>query len=100
MKVAGFRDKGHAKAAAAILREHGYETEIVGIEGELSASRVVELPEPAANARWAKAFVLSNCDAEHFRQIVVNNFGIVVWQHRPGRFSRLERENRQGTRTK
>ena len=95
MKVAGFRDKPHAKAAARILREHGYETELIGVEGETSPSHLADLPEPALNAYWAKAFVLSNCDAEHFREIVINNFGTVVWQHRPGRFSRSEREDRK-----
>ena len=93
MRVAAFKEKPDAKVAADILREHGYETEIIGIEGEASPSQVGDLPEPAINARWANAFVLSNCDSEHFRQIVVNNHGMVLWQHRPGRFSRMERED-------
>lgn len=76
------------------MREQGYETEVIGVEGESSPSRLTDLPEPVINAKWAHAFVLSNCDTEHFREIVVNNFGTVVWQHRPGRFSRMEREDR------
>lgn len=94
MKVAGFKERPNAVAAADILREQGYDTEIIGIEGERSISKLGDLPEPALSARWANAFVLSNCDSEHFREIVVNNGGMVVWQNRPGRFSRSERENR------
>ena|SRR5579863_3706234 len=94
MKVAGFKERPNAVAAASILREQGYDTEIIGIEGESSINKLSDLPEPALSARWANAFVLSNCDGEHFRQIVVNNHGMVIWQNRPGRFSRSERENR------
>jgi hypothetical protein len=94
MKVAGFKERPDALAAADILREQGYDTEIIGIEGERSISKMSDLPEPALGARWANAFVVSNCDSEHFREIVVNNHGMVVWQHRPGRFSRSERENK------
>ena len=65
-----------------------------GRHGAHSAVRLTDLPEPVLSAKWANAFVLSNCDTEHFREIVVNNFGTVVWQHRPGRFSRIDRENR------
>lgn len=94
MKVAGFKEKPDARVAAEILRENGYETEVIGIEGEMSASKLSDLPEPALNAHWANAFVLSNCDGEYFREVVVNHRGMVVWQHRPGRFSRLQRDNR------
>lgn len=93
MKVAGFKDKPDALAAAEVLREQGYDTEIIGIEGEATGSKISDLPEPALSARWANAFVLSNCDAEHFRKIVVNHRGMVVWQNRPGRFSRIDRED-------
>jgi hypothetical protein len=99
MRVAGFREKSNAKAAATVLREQGYETEIIGVEGEASPSRLGDLPEPVLNARWAQAFVLSTCDSEHFREIVANHLGTVVWQHRPGRFSRLEREHTTHYRT-
>lgn len=95
MRVAGFKNKPNAVAAASLLREHGYEAELIGIEGESSPSRVADLPEAISDARWASAFLLSNCDSEYFKQIVVNNFGIVIWQKRPGRFSRLERESRR-----
>lgn len=94
MKVAGFKKRPDALAAADILREQGYDTEIIGIEGEQSSSKLSDLPEPALSARWANAFVLSNCDSDHFQKIVVNNHGMVVWQHRPGRFNRSEREDR------
>lgn len=94
MKVAGFKERPDALAAADILREQGYDTEIIGVDGETSMNKLSDLPEPALTARWANAFVLSNCDSEHFRQIVVNHRGIVVYQHRPGRFSRIEREDR------
>lgn len=100
MKVAAFRDKPDAKIAATILREHGYETELIGVEGETSPSRLADLPEPVINAKWANAFVLSNADSEHFREVVVSHRGTVVWQHRPGRFSRSEREDREPRRRK
>ena len=95
MKVAAFKEKPDATEVASILREHGYETEIIGVEGEASPSRLTDLPEPVINAKWANAFVLSNADAEHFREVVVSHRGTVVWQHRPGRFNRMEREDRR-----
>lgn len=94
MKVAGFKEKPNALAAAGILREQGYDTEIIGIENEAGVSKLSDLPEPALSARWANVYVLSNCDSEHFRKIVVNNGGMVVWQNRPGRFNRSDRENK------
>jgi hypothetical protein len=90
MRVAAFKEEPDARKTAMILREHGYETELIGVEGEDSPNRIVDLPEPVLNAKWAQAFVLSNCDSEHFQEVVVNNYGRVLWQRRPGRFSRLE----------
>lgn len=92
MRVAGFKEKPNAVEAALVLRDHGYEAELIGIEGESSPSRMADLPEAVMDARWANAFVISNCDSEYFRQVVSNNFGVVIWQKRPGRFHRLETE--------
>jgi len=93
MKVAGFKEKAKAQAAASILRGQGYEAELIGVEGESSPSRIVDLPEAVSEAVWANAFLLSNCDSEQFSKVVVDNFGIVLWAHRPGRFHRLETES-------
>lgn len=98
MKVAGFKEQANAIAAAAVLRDHGYQAELIGIDGELSPSRLADLPESVLEARWAKALLLSNCDGEHFSKIVTNHYGIVLWQHRPGRFHRLETESPFGNR--
>jgi hypothetical protein len=98
MRVAGFVEKPNAQAAARILREHGYEAELIGVAGETSPSRHADLPEPVLNARWANAFLLSNCDSEYFSTVVLDNFGTVLWDHRPGRFHRLETESPFGSR--
>lgn len=95
MRVAGFKETLNAKETASILRDHGYVAELVGVEGETSPSRIGDLPEAVSDARWAKAFVLSNCDSEYFREVVISHRGQVVWQHRPGRFHRLEEERRR-----
>lgn len=97
MRVAGFVDKPNAQAAARILREHGYEAELIGVDGESSPSRLADLPEPVLNARWANALLLSNSDSEYFAKIVLDNFGTVLWDHRPGRFHRLETESPFGS---
>lgn len=95
MRVAAFKETINAKETALILRDHGYVAELVGVEGESSPSRIADLPEAISEARWANAFVLSNCDSEYFREIVTSHRGLVVWQHRPGRFHRIEEEGRR-----
>lgn len=85
MRVAGFREKLDAVAAALILRDNGYDVELVGVEGERSLS-LTDLPEAVARAHWARALLVSNCEGEYFQHVVVENFGSVLWQHRPGRY--------------
>jgi hypothetical protein len=89
MRVAAFKAEPDAVETAFVLRDHGYEAELIGVDGESSPSRVVDLPEAIAGAKWAKAFVLSNCDSEYFREVVIRHYGTVIWQHRPGRFRRI-----------
>ena len=95
MRVAGFKEKPNAQETATILRDHGYVAELIGVEGEASPSRIGDLPDSVTEARWAEAFVLSNCDSEYFREVVTSHRGQVIWQHRPGRFHRIEEERRR-----
>lgn len=83
MRVAGFREKPNAQAVAVILKNHGYEVETIGLADEASSRPLGEMPDAVASAYWANAFVLSNCESEYFREVVVDNFGTVLWQHRP-----------------
>jgi thioesterase domain-containing protein len=87
VRVAAFREEPNAQAVAVILRDQGYHVETVGLADETSRPPA-ELPDAVASAHWARAFILSNCESEYFRDVVVNNFGVVIWQHRPGRFQR------------
>lgn len=81
--MAGFKEELNAQAVAIILKNQGYEVETIGLPDEASSRPLGELPEAVATAYWAKAFVLSNCESEYFREVVVDNFGTVLWQHRP-----------------
>ena len=82
MRVVAFFSTPEADHVAAILREQGYETELIDCDGT-SAARAREISEATNQALWARAFVLTNCESDHLGQIVSNNCGKIVLNRRP-----------------
>ncbi|MBV8333784.1 MAG: hypothetical protein JO192_13680 [Candidatus Eremiobacteraeota bacterium] len=83
MRVAAFREHPHASAVAGILADQGYDTEIVALGGTEYDPRARDLCEAIRDAAWANAFLISNCELDHFERIVNDNYGDVVFHHRP-----------------
>ena len=82
VRVAGFREKPNAQAAALILKNHGYDADTIGIDDDGPFRWPGEPPETVRTAYWANAFVLSNCESEYFREVVIDNFGTIIWTGR------------------
>lgn len=82
MRVAAFRDHPHATQVATILQEQGYEIELVELGGTDPDPRARELCEAMREAAWARAFLISNCELDHFESLVKENFGDVVFNRR------------------
>jgi hypothetical protein len=82
MRVAAFRDHPHANTVATILQEQGYDTELVELGGNDPNPRARDLCEAIRDAAWARAFLISNCELDHFESLVKENFGDVVFNRR------------------
>lgn len=81
MRVAAFRDQPNASTVASILADQGYDTEVVELGGRDYDPRARDLCEIIREAAWANAFLISNCELDHFERMVTENFGEVVWQN-------------------
>lgn len=83
MRVAAFRDRPHATQAAAILKDQSYEIELVELGGDDDPDpRARDLCEAMREADWARAFLISNCELEHFESVVKENFGEIIFARR------------------
>ncbi|HZZ00515.1 MAG TPA: hypothetical protein VFE36_13175 [Candidatus Baltobacteraceae bacterium] len=82
MRVAAFREQPHANQVASILQEQGYEYELVELGGSNPDPRSRDLCEAMREAVWATAFLISNCELDHFEALVKENFGDVVFNRR------------------
>lgn len=82
MRVAAFRERPHATQVAAILQEQGYEFELVELGGDDPDPRARELCEAMREAAWARAFLISNCELDHFEALVKENFGDIIFSRR------------------
>ena len=82
MRVAAFREHPHAKEVATILQEQGYEYELVELGGSDPDPRARDLCEAMRDAAWARAFLISNCELDHFESLVKENFGDIVFNRR------------------
>ncbi len=82
MRVIAFKSEPYASRVSTILREQGYETEIIDCDG-ITAAKARELPEAVNQAWWARAFLVTNCESDHLGVIVRNNLGQVLVNRRP-----------------
>lgn len=82
MRVAAFREHPHATQVAAILQDQGYEIELVNLDAINADPRVRDLCEAMREAEWARAFLISNCELEHFETLVKENFGHLIFARR------------------
>lgn len=82
MRVAAFREHPHATQVAAILQDQGYEIELVELGGSTPNPRARELCEAIREAKWARAFLISNCELDHFEAVVKENFGHIIFTRR------------------
>lgn len=82
MRVAAFREHPHATQVATILKEQGYDIELVELGGTDPDPRARDLCEAMREAAWARAFLISNCELDHFETLVKENFGDVVLNRR------------------
>ena len=82
MRVAAFREHPHAAQVATILQEQGYEIELIELGGDDADPRARDLCEAMREANWARAFLISNCEFEHFEAVVKENFGDIVFSRR------------------
>lgn len=82
MRVAAFRDQPHANQVATILQEQGYDIELVELGGHDPDPRARDLCEVMREAAWARAFLISNCELDHFETLVKENFGDIVLNRR------------------
>jgi len=82
MRVAAFREQPHASHVATILHEQGYDYELVELGGSEPDHRAQDLCEAAREATWARAFLISNCELDHFESLVKENFGDIILSRR------------------
>lgn len=82
MRIAAFREPPHATHVATILAEQGYDTKLVEIGENDPDPQARELCEAMREADWARAFLISNCELEHFQALVKENFGDIIFSRR------------------
>lgn len=82
MRVAAFREHPHATQVATILSEQGYEYELVELGGNDPDPRSRDLCEVMREAAWARTFLISNCELDHFESLVKENSGDIIFNRR------------------
>lgn len=82
MRVAAFREHPHAEEVASILQEQGYDIELVELGADNPNPRARDLCEAMREAAWARAFLISNCELDHFELLVKENFGRIIFTGR------------------
>ena len=82
MRLAAFREHPHASYVAEILADQGYDTELVQLDNNEHDSRARDLSEAICEAAWASAFLLTNCELDHFERLVTENYGECITTYR------------------